>query len=337
MDEYATGSRRLRPRVPAVEVLEDRFLLSLTNLVDGRFALPDCIPCAVQLWQAAQGRVTTDTAVQLGNDLKAAARSVLEWRGPGRDHPWASLEQGTALVPFLSFIKDHASSLEADEVTADRIEHQLREAVRAAYRESISAALLAGRGPEREGKRERAELAALAEQHTLAPSSRGEPSAPPLPGIPVPSPDRGSAAPALLGRAAREEGDTAGMMPRTVNAGRPDDKAMVSQEDLECPPRRLPEENTAPGKQPLPAPLPLLGRLSLDLEALKRGTDQFFARLARLAEFGKGLPGSSRLLSWITLATALALEFNRRRQKKPAQQPLPGNIPVDAAALPEAP
>jgi hypothetical protein len=71
-------------------------------------------------------------------------------------------------------------------------------------------------------------------------------------------------------------------------------------------------EPAAPGAAP-PAGTLLAGALPFDLGALERGVDRFFARLADLRDEWDGAWASSRLLPWLTAATAAALVIARRR------------------------
>jgi hypothetical protein len=73
-----------------------------------------------------------------------------------------------------------------------------------------------------------------------------------------------------------------------------------------------------------PAGTPLAGALPFDLGALERGVDRFFAHLADLREEWDGLWPPSRLLPWLTAATAVALVIARRRTApaEPAAAPL---------------
>jgi hypothetical protein len=71
---------------------------------------------------------------------------------------------------------------------------------------------------------------------------------------------------------------------------------------------------------PPPEPIPLLGGLAVDLAALRRSTDAFFARLADLAP-GPGGATAAWVGPWTFVASAAAVEFVRRRRVKAAQAP----------------
>jgi hypothetical protein len=203
----------------------------------------------------------------------------------------------------------------------------------------FTASLLAERGPDRGGKKVRTELAALVAQVDSHSASHVEAIAPPAPAVSAPVIEPSRVAHAVPGGAAREDDEwTEPALWGSAEIGRGAHSVLGEEEPLEALRSLATVDSPAPLESSPPTSLPLLHHLAVDLEALKRGADQFFARLSRLTEFGKGLSGSTRLLPWIVLAAAAALEFNRRRQKKLAQQRLPANLLAGSAVvLPEAP
>jgi hypothetical protein len=71
------------------------------------------------------------------------------------------------------------------------------------------------------------------------------------------------------------------------------------------------------------AGVPLAGTLLLDVGALQRSVDAFFARLANLGEAGSDPRLPAEVASWLMVVAAVALEFARLRQEQSGRRPLP--------------
>jgi hypothetical protein len=84
------------------------------------------------------------------------------------------------------------------------------------------------------------------------------------------------------------------------------------------------------GAFPLAVPpgVPLAGVLPLDLEALGRGVDNFFARLASSGADRDTTWPAVQTASWLTVTTAVAIEFARLHKQKPVSWAFSDRAPV---------
>ncbi len=80
----------------------------------------------------------------------------------------------------------------------------------------------------------------------------------------------------------------------------------------------------------------LEGGLPLDVAALGRDADDFFARLAVLGDARAAMQGGMRFLPWVVLLAGAAFEFARRWEKRSSRRPAADELPHGPVAfLPE--
>jgi hypothetical protein len=163
------------------------------------------------------------------------------------------------------------------------------------------------------------------------PGRAGPTDQPPAPVVPSPDLSRPSAPPAPwrdAEAAARAWGAPAGdvLAAPMPAAGAPGGSAAgVGVPELALP--RLALDQAAVGLSGAAAAL-LEGGLPFDLPALRQEVDEFFARLADLADAGQGSWACARLGPWLVVVSAAVVELARRWEKKASRRAAPGGEPA---------
>jgi len=167
-----------------------------------------------------------------------------------------------------------------------------------------------------------------------APPSAGHPeNAPADAAVPKAALLAGKGVEGSRGQAASARGEAGDERPRAAVALAPAESP---------PPRLVPTQAGAglPAEDPAPIGLSarvgalLEGGLPLDLPLLKRNVDEFFVRLAEIAEGGDDMQACARLGPWLIVLTAATLAAARRWDQRSARRAAPGDeVVLGPAAL----